>query len=237
MNKILKIVGSSLLIMIMACSSIHADEADGNMSLTFEGNSEDFITYESNTAYESIMPGEERTQRIILTNNDYREMKYYVRSEYVNPLGEGVSKEGIAYDISFSNNGEVFYNGKIGGVSKANMNSLSTNYLLKTLEKGETTTVELNVKVDGDSMDNSYQGTEGNLNFVFSVEYDENTPIETVVTTIQKIPVINKIPGVSTGDTTTIGLLLAVFGACVIILVIFIVSKLKKGKDQEHEKD
>ena len=60
-----------------------------NTGLVFSGDSEKFITYEQNSAYENMMPGEKRVQQITLKNEDYREMKFYVRGEYTNPLGEG----------------------------------------------------------------------------------------------------------------------------------------------------
>lgn len=236
MKKNKMFLSTTLLAMAMFMAPIHGTESDGTMGLTFEGDSEKFITYEQNSAYENMAPGEERVQQITLTNEDYREMKFYVRSEYTNPLGEGVANEQIAYDIEFLNNGEAFYTGQIGGMTKSNMDSLENNYLLQTLKKGESTTVQMKIKVDGDSMDNTYQDTEGTLNLIFSVEYEENTPIEKVVTIVKKVPVINRIPGVSTGDTTTIGAILGVFAASIVVMIILVVAKLKKRKDEEHEK-
>lgn len=236
MKKNKMFLSTTLLAMAMFMAPIHGAESDGTMGLTFEGDSEKFITYEQNSAYENMAPGEERVQQITLTNEDYREMKFYVRSEYTNPLGEGVANEQIAYDIEFLNNGEAFYTGQIGGMTKSNMDSLENNYLLQTLKKGESTTVQMKIKVDGDSMDNTYQDTEGTLNLIFSVEYEENTPIEKVVTIVKKVPVINRIPGVSTGDTTTIGAILGVFAASIVVMIILVVAKLKKRKDEEHEK-
>ena len=235
MNKTKTFLCSALLAMAVSMVPIHADDADGSMGLTFEGDSEKFITYEQNSAYENMAPGETRVQQVTLTNDDHREMKFYVRGEYSDPLGEGVANEQIAYDINFANNGETFYSGKIGGMTKSNMNSLENNYLLKTLKQGESTTIDLSIAVDGDSMDNTYQNTEGYLNLIFSVEYEETTPIEKVVTVVKKIPVINKIPGVNTGDTTTIGAILGVFAASVVVIVVLIVMKLKKRKDGKHE--
>lgn len=225
---------SALLAMMMGTTSIHG--ADGDMGLTFEGDSEKFITYEQNSAYENMAPGEERVQKITLSNDDYRELKFYVRSEYTNPLGEGVANNQIAYDIEFSNNGEIFYNGKIGGMTQSNMDSLDQNYLLKTLKKGESTTVLMKIKVDGDSMDNTYQNTEGYLNLIFSVEHEDNTPVEKVVTVIKKVPVINKIPGVQTGDTTVIGTILGMFVASLALIIVIIVMKIRNRKGERNEK-
>lgn len=232
-----KVLATAMLALAMSFVPIHAEEgADANTGLVFSGDSEKFITYEQNSAYENMMPGEKRVQQITLKNEDYREMKFYVRGEYTNPLGEGVSNEQIAYDIEFSNNGEVFYSGKLGGMTKANMNSLEQNYLLKTLKKGETTTVDLIIRIDGDSMDNTYQNTEGYLNLIFSVEHEDNTPVEKVVTVIKKVPVINKIPGVQTGDTTVIGTILGMFVASLALIIVIIVMKIRNRKGERNEK-
>lgn len=236
MKKKFQFLSAALMAAILSMTSIHAAESDANSGLTFEGDSGNFITYEANSAYENMMPGEKRVQKITLTNNDSEELKFYVRAEYTNPLGEGVANDLIAYDIEFAANNESFYTGKIGGLTKANMNSLESNYLLKTLKKGESTTVDFILKIDGDSMDNTYQNTEGYLNFIFSVERMENTPVEKVVNVVKEIPVINKIPGVNTGDTTTIGLLLGIFAASIVGLLILVIVKLRERKGEKHEK-
>lgn len=235
MNKLCKYLLTAVMAAVLSISSIQAAESGANTGLSFEGDSEKFITYENSSAYENMMPGEKRVQKVTLTNNDKRDLKFYVRAEYTNPLGEGVSNELIAYDIEFATNNETFYSGKIGGVTKANMNSLENNYLLKTLKQGESITVDFILKIDGDSMDNTYQNQKGYLNFIFSVEHMENTPIEKAVEVVKKVPVINRIPGVSTGDTTTIGVLLGLFGASIVGLLIIIVLKLHDRKGEQHE--
>ena len=63
------------------------------------------------------------------------------------------------------------------------------------------------LQVDGDSMNDTYQDTEGRLRFIFSVEHMNSAPVEQAANIVKKIPVINKIPGVNTGDPTTIGLI------------------------------
>lgn len=228
-----KMFGMAMLALSMMFVPVHG--ADGEMDLTFEGDSEKFITYEQSKAYENMAPGEERIQRVVLTNDDHREMKFYIRSEYTNPLGEGVANEQIAYDITFSNNGEVFYQGKIGGMTKVNMDSLEANYLLATLAKGEQTAVDMAISVDGDSMDNSYQNTVGYLNIIFSVEYDDPTPMEQVVDVMKDIPIVNKLPGVNTGDTTAVGAILGVFAGSVVILIVLGVLAVKKRKEGKQD--
>lgn len=58
-----------------------------------------------------------------------------MRAEYTDPLGEAVADGHVAYNVEFVTNNESFYTGRIGGVTKANMNSLETNYLLRSIKK------------------------------------------------------------------------------------------------------
>lgn len=235
MKKSYRFLSAAIVAAVLSMSSVHAAEANANTGLSFEGDSEKFITYEQQSAYENMMPGEERIQKVTLTNNDAEELKFYVRAEYTNPLGEGVADEQIAYDIEFVTNNESFYKGKIGGMTKANMNSLENNYLLKTLKKGESTTIDFKLKIDGDSMNNTYQNTEGYLKFIFSVERVNSTPVEKVVNVVKQVPVINKIPGVNTGDSTTIGLILGIFSASLLGMIVLVILKLRDRKDGQHE--
>ena len=94
----------------------------------------------------------------------------------------------------------------------------------------------MKIKVDGDSMDNTYQNTEGYLNLIFSVEHEDNTPVEKVVTVIKKVPVINKIPGVQTGDTTVIGTILGMFVASLALIIVIIVMRVRNRKGERNEK-
>ncbi|MEJ8736731.1 hypothetical protein WKT02_04645 [Erysipelotrichaceae bacterium HCN-30851] len=232
MNSKKTILGSMFLAVAMLVQPLQIIAADGDMGLTFEGDSGEFITYETESAFENLTPGEERVQQITLRNDDYREMKFYVRSE-LDSVGAGETTENIAYEIEFSNDGEVFYSGTIGGTTQANMDSLDTNYLLDTLAQGETETIDIAIRFDGDSMDNSYQGKIGNLNLIFSVEYEENTPIETVVEVVKQVPVINQI--VQTGGMTALGLLLGVFTASIIAVIVLLVTKRRKKEEGQNE--
>ena len=201
MKKGFRIITAVLLAVLFSITSLQAAESAAETGLSFEGDSEKFITYEQQSAYENMMPGEKRVQRITLTNNDEEELKFYVRAEYTDPLGEAVADGHVAYNVEFVTNNESFYTGRIGGVTKANMNSLETNYLLRSIKKGETATIDFILQVDGDSMNDTYQDTEGRLRFIFSVEHMNSAPVEQAANIVKKIPVINKIPGVNTGIT------------------------------------
>lgn len=199
-------------------------------SLSYEGDAKEFITTNDTTAaFIDMMPGEERTQTILLTNENFDEMKFFVKVDEATLLNEQ-AEGNIVYQITFKNDGEVFYTGTIGGKSKAVKGNLTENYLLKDLSKGESTEIEMSIKIDGTSMTNEYQGTQGNLGIIFSVEHSDKNE---VVEIIKKVPVINMIPGVSTGDATN---LYAIAITMVASLGIIIFVLLKKRKDDGNEK-
>ena len=190
MKKGFRIITAVLLAVLFSITSLQAAESAAETGLSFEGDSEKFITYEQQSAYENMMPGEKRVQRITLTNNDEEEL---------------------------------------------NMNSLETNYLLRSIKKGETATIDFILQVDGDSMNDTYQDTEGRLRFIFSVEHMNSAPVEQAANIVKKIPVINKIPGVNTGDPTTIGLILGFFAASAIGLILLIIIKVRSRRSEQND--
>lgn len=217
------------LMMVFMVAPINAAESD--LGISFEGDSQEFIVFEgdaSNTL-DNIMPGETRTLNVTLKNEDYKAMRFYVRVDDASLLDGQANSDRIVYDLAFKNNEETFYSGRIGGANTKGKENLDENYLLKSLNKGETTTIQMSITFDGTSMDNSYQANLGDLGMVFSVEVDSGND---VVEIIKKIPVINKIPGVSTGDTTMLNALLALLAASA-CLIVFIVVKRKRGEEDE----
>ena len=135
MKKGFRIITAVLLAVLFSITSLQAAESAAETGLSFEGDSEKFITYEQQSAYENMMPGEKRVQRITLTNNDEEELKFYVRAEYTDPLGEAVADGHVAYNVEFVTNNESFYTGRIGGVTKANMNSFGNQLSVKINKK------------------------------------------------------------------------------------------------------
>lgn len=220
-----KLLVAFLLSFSMMTTMVKAEDA----SLSYEGDAKSFVkTTDTVNTFTDMMPGEERSQNITLTNENYDMMKFFVRVDEAKLLNETGSGN-IVYDISFKKDGNVFYSGRIGGKTKVGKGNLTESYMLNNLKKGESTMIEMSIKIDATSMTNDYQGSDGNFGVIFSVEHsDENKVVEIV----KKIPVINKIPGVNTGDTTSVYSIVAVLAACFIVIIIIIV---KKRKDDKHE--
>ena len=62
-----------------------------------------------------------------------------------------------------------------------------------------------------------------------------SAPVEQAANIVKKIPVINKIPGVNTGDPTTIGLILGLFAASAIGLILLIIIKVRSRRSEQND--
>lgn len=169
-RKILSILMMLALFMQMSIGVFAAGESN----VTFDGEAKDFIFLNGNTElfdnFKNLMPGETRSQTITLKNDDYEQMKFYLSAKVSEEMGAG----GIVFEITLKKDGKEFYKGKIGGLESFGEGYMADDFLLESLPKGGTADIDLEIYVDGDSMDNSYQNTEGVVNFIFSVSRDEN---------------------------------------------------------------
>jgi len=131
---------------------------------------------------------------------------------------------------------------------------MGENFLLESLGKGESTDIDMEVYVDGDSMDNSYQETEGIIQFTFRVAHDDAAN--------QSEPDTNKNQGntnnnnsnnnnngntnggsgtnqttnkVKTGDNTPILLFAGMMGACLCVVIFIAAGHKRKGKGEESK--
>lgn len=252
-KKWMVIITAILLFVTSSLTVFAADAGDSGQGVVFEGGAEKFVLLNGTKddftqTFKNMMPGEERVQDISLTNEDKREMQFYFGVDVLNNLGSA-DKAGAVYEISFSAGGEVFYQGLLGGeegtLKDLSDGSLGKNVLLADLKKGESTNVRMTMKLDGDSMDNSYQNSEGKIRFRFGVEYDETAGQKAGVTkkTQQKVgstgtpsgsnPVEKFMNGVKTGDNTSIAVFIIILGlsaAVIAAAVVFLIVRKKNNR-------
>ena len=225
-------------VLALSMTTIHA--ADTNVS--FDGDAEDFIFLDGsqdlfdnfkninvkNGRLKNIMPGEVRTQNIVLKNDDHRELRFYLSADVLDSLDTDTSGLSV-YNITITNEGEEFYNGTLDDLAALSSGRMSEDTLLASLQKGETTTVTMTLEVNGDSMDNTYQNREGLIKFNFSVEEldDQSTIVEVVRNVYESI---------KTGDATVIAPLLGLVAVSG-FAVIFLLKKKKHKEDCSHEEN
>lgn len=179
---------------------------------TFDGSEEIQYNYDDvenfGTAFENMLPGDERTQEIILRNTYDRTVDFFMEVEVIKALEEATQASGAGYDFSLTvtqegvNNGnpQLIYGGNneedawIGGNKEglADINAVLDQYGEKgikvaTLAKDEEAVIALNVSLDGQTGGNSYQNVQGTFQFRFHVSYDDPEVIEKEVKGEDKI--------------------------------------------------
>lgn len=205
-----RILGLCMTLSVVMGMSMGAYAAD-TPTATFDGSSEIKYNYSDTTnfgdAFEGMLPGDERTQEIVLKNTYEKPVDFYMEVEVIKALEEASEASGAAYTFSLTvtqpgvNDGEpqVIYGGDgedsawIGGKDSAKglgdvnevLEEYGTNGMkVATLDQGEEAVIGLSVMLDGITGGNRYQAADGTFQFAFHASYDTNAP-ETITETIQ----------------------------------------------------
>ena len=237
-NKLLITLGLCLALAGNA-AGIKAEEESPLIS--FDGDSENYFEFstdkdELTDKFTGMMPGEKRSETFTLVNNDKREMKFYLNTQVLKDLG-GDKAAGAVYDISFARDGEIFYEGTIGGEDGSLLdlsgNSMGENMLMATLKENQTSDITMSIGIDGDSMGKNKKNPAGELQFKFSVQYDDPVVQEpTIVEKVVKLPG-KVIEGVKTGVQANVMPLVIVLIISAGVIIGFIVMKKKQAKEGE----
>ena len=257
MKKKIGIFGMILTLVFGMSLGVRAAEIP---TATFDSSEEIQYNYEdvenSGTAVENMLPGDKRSQEIILRNTYSRTVDFFVEVEVIKALEEASQASGAGYDFSLTvtqegvNNGEpqYIYGGSsnedawIGGDKEGleDINTVLEQYGEKgikvaALGKGEEAVITLNVSLDGQTGENSYQNVQGTFQFRFHVSYDDPEVIEKqvkgddqIVTKTVKGADRTIIQRVKTGDTTVILPLVAAMAVSVLVAAVLIGRKRRK---------
>lgn len=238
-SKLLSIL-TMCMVMMLSVSQVNALSP----LIEFDGDAQNYFEFNTNPQeltdkFIGMMPGESRDETFTLMNHDQREMKFYLNTQVLKDLGEDAQAIGAVYEISFLRDGEEFYKGTIGGENGSLVDlsgqSMGENMLMASLAKNESTQITMRIGIDGDSMGNSYQNAEGELQFRFSVQYDDPVPVTpTIVEKVVVKPgkeIIRYVKGVVTGDETNLLPLMLGVGVSAVIIVILV--KTRKKKEEE----
>ena len=220
----------ALLVMLsLFIPSVNSVFAADDSIITFDGDAEDFILPENNEVFnlEGMYPGETRSYTLTLVNDDYREMNFYMSSRIVDELANDSSSGTAAFDFNFKIDGVDLFDGLVGGEENVGEKMMEDDILIATLAKGEKAVLEMSVRADGDSLDNTYQDATGLVQYTFSVEYDDE------VAAPQQV--INRIvKNVKTGDPTTLSVFGALLGGSLVGIVYLFVTRRKKEEAQDE---
>lgn len=246
------------------CAEDHT--GSGNWQVTFDGSKMNSNFRSAQIAEEaaSIQPGDSIDLQVALRNSGSKDTDWYMTNEVLATLEDSQqTAEGGAYSYRLSyeapGGGEdVLYDSQsVGGEGDSNKageglyqatGSLKDYFFLDTLANGQSGTVHLNIKLDGESQGNDYQDTLAALQMNFAVEEVERgavtvtvtpTPISrtnTVRRTLEQSSP-NLIPlAVQTGDPTQIlPWCLAALAAGVVFLILGAAAMKRRRGDSEEE--
>lgn len=213
----------SIATVMLSCAPVVAAQ---DTLVTFEGDSQKFITQEgSSEGFEDMQPGETRSVTVRLKNDNNSTMDFFMSTEILDNIAEKGNKDAV-YDFSISRDSDTFFATVIG----ASGNTIGEEYLtddnnikLATLAKGEESLVTVSLSLDGDSTENTYMNQEGQIKLRFSA----GTPVENLgetQTIIQRV-----VNYVKTGDSAPYVLM----GGLLVVSALGIIVFVKKSKKKE----
>ena len=173
--------------------------------ITLDETAKKFIVIDKNLEYRDMLPGEERSSVIKISNSSAENMEFYINGKVLDNLADkGTGDQTAVYGIKLYKNAdtEPFYNELIGNSSKTQSDKsfFDEDVRIAQLSKGESCDIKLVLYIDGRSMDNSYMNKQGQLEITVNAEQPD----------LQDTVSNNVITAVKTGDSNNILLYISV---------------------------
>ena len=167
--------------------------------ITLDETAKKFVVIDKNLEYRDMLPGEERSSVIKISNSSAENMEFYINGKVLDNLADkGTGDQTAVYGIKLYKNAdtEPFYNELIGNSSKTQSDKsfFDEDVRIAQLSKGESCDIKLVLYIDGRSMDNSYMNKQGQLEITVNAEQPD--AYDTVSN--------NVITAVKTGDSSNI---------------------------------
>ena len=167
--------------------------------ITLDETAKKFVVIDKNLEYRDLLPGEERSSVIKISNSSAENMEFYINGKVLDNLADkGTGDQTAVYGIKLYKNTdtEPFYNELIGNSSKTQSDKsfFDEDVRIAQLSKGESCDIKLVLYIDGRSMDNSYMNKQGQLEITVNAEQPD--AYDTVSN--------NVITAVKTGDSNNI---------------------------------
>lgn len=167
--------------------------------ITLDETAKKFVVIDKNLEYRDMLPGEERSSVIKISNSSAENMEFYINGKVLDNLADkGTGDQTAVYGIKLYKNTdtEPFYNELIGNSSKiqSDKSFFDEDVRIAQLGKGESCDIKLVLYIDGRSMDNSYMNKQGQLEITVNAEQPD------AYDTISN----NVITAVKTGDSNNI---------------------------------
>lgn len=167
--------------------------------ITLDETAKKFVVIDKNLEYRDMLPGEERSSVIKISNSSAENMEFYINGKVLDNLADkGTGDQTAVYGIKLYKNAdtEPFYNELIGNSSKTQSDKsfFDEDVRIAQLSKGESCDIKLVLYIDGRSMDNSYMNKQGQLEITVNAEQPD----------VQDTVSNNVITAVKTGDSNNI---------------------------------
>lgn len=167
--------------------------------ITLDETAKKFVVIDKNLEYRDMLPGEERSSVIKISNSSAENMEFYINGKVLDNLADkGTGDQTAVYGIKLYKNTdtEPFYNELIGNSSKTQFDKsfFDKDVRIAQLSKGESCDIKLVLYIDGRSMDNSYMNKQGQLEITVNAEQPD----------VQDTVSNNVITAVKTGDSNNI---------------------------------
>ena len=167
--------------------------------ITLDETAKKFIVIDKNLEYRDMLPGEERSSVIKISNSSAENMEFYINGKVLDNLADkGTGDQTAVYGIKLYKNAdtEPFYNELIGNSSKTQSDKslFDEDVRIAQISKGESCDIKLVLYIDGRSMDNSYMNKQGQLEITVNAEQPD----------LQDTVSNNVITAVKTGDSNNI---------------------------------
>ncbi len=167
--------------------------------ITLDETAKKFVVVDKNLEYGDMLPGEERSSVIKISNSSAENMEFYINGKVLDNIADkGTGDQTAVYGIKLYKNAdtEPFYNELIGNSSKTQSDKsfFDEDVRIAQLSKGGSCDIKLVLYIDGRSMDNSYMNKQGQLEITVNAEQPD--AYDTVSN--------NVITAVKTGDSNNI---------------------------------
>mgnify|MGYP003248268920 CR=1 FL=1 len=128
--------------------------------ITLDETAKKFVVIDKNLEYRDMLPGEERSSVIKISNSSAENMEFYINGKVLDNLADkGTGDQTAVYGIKLYKNAdtEPFYNELIGNSSKTQSDKsfFDEDVRIAQLSKGESCDIKLVFYIDGRSMDNN----------------------------------------------------------------------------------
>lgn len=167
--------------------------------ITLDETAKKFVVVDKNLEYGDMLPGEERSSVIKISNSSAENMEFYINGKVLDNIADkGTGDQTAVYGIKLYKNAdtEPFYNELIGNSSKTQSDKsfFDEDVRIAQLSKGGSCDIKLVLYIDGRSMDNSYMNKQGQLEITVNAEQPD----------VQNTVSNNVITAVKTGDSNNI---------------------------------